>query len=391
MPRGEYANLAELRERLLGYKQEAVSRLGGIPLERLEEIESSDSNPTVYELDVLARLYGLDADVLAEQPIRLQRGDSIEVLALQDEFQEVHDGIKALVVAAANAVKDLTWLRRKSGSAIESGGVVERLQYIPRPPVPQPWAQGRWYAERLRKEVGLGSGPIGSLRDFVGEYFPGVTVLYAHLGKEGIAGLAFADAMRDPTIVLNLDGKNENPCVRRFSLAHELFHLLVDRGRRDPLASLSGFLSEERIEREQRANGFASRLICPEDVVRNQTEALGAQGALKVLVDEYGLHLDAARLYLRNVENAEIPSRPEHSVMGRSVASHWRVAEQAEGIEGFPVERVPPERRTEVAILSARLYAAGEIQRDRFAALLDVTPVEDVERVLDLFNLDVPR
>ncbi len=388
MVRGEYADLAELREKLLGYRLDAVSRLGGIPLDRLIEIESDEAEPSIYEIEVLARIYGLDSAALVERPIRLDRGDSIEVLALRDEFREIQDAVKVKVVEVANAVRDLTWLRGQLGQPVRKGTLAAKLRHVPRNPALAPWAQGKKIAEWLRRESGLRTGSLPSVRDFLSSVFPEIAVLYSRLGDTGIAGLAFADEIRDQTLVLNLEGKNENPCVRRFSLAHELCHLLVDKSQREPLASLSGFLSDQRLEMEQRANGFASRLLCPESVVRKLAKGHGVEKALRTLCNDYGLHYDAARLYLRNVGEDELP--PKFDATGWSLASRWAEAEEPVGIERFPIEAVPHARRTVIAHLAASLYSAGGIPRDRFASLLDLTPVEPVERVLDYFDLDLP-
>jgi Zn-dependent peptidase ImmA (M78 family) len=389
MARQSYANLKDLRERLLGYRRDAVARLGGIPEARLAAIEEGDA-PSVHETESLARLYGVAAEILAEEPIVLQAGDGIEALALMDEFRVISDVTKAEVVAAANAARDLVLLRRQAGEEDPRRSFAADMRAIPPPPSGTlPFAAGRHYAERVRRQFRMGAGSIPSLRDWVARAFPSVSVLYANLGTEGVAGLTFADVVRGPTVVLNLEGKNENPCVRRFSLAHELCHLLVDWNRQEPLATLSGFLGDVGRDREQRANAFAARLLCPESVVRRlaTTHQAAPLRAAEDLMDGYGLHYDAARLYLGNVAGVELPVRPPAGLLG-SRSPLWAPAEAPLDVASFPLGAVPPERRTLVARYAARLHSEGKLSRDRLAESLGVTPAQDLERVLDFFALD---
>ena len=51
---------------------------------------------------------------------------------------------------------------------------------------------------------------------------------------------------------------------------------------------------------------------------------------------------------------------------------------------------MPLERRTAVAEVAAHAYSLNKITRDAFAEALGVSPIEDLERVLDFFMLDPP-
>lgn len=388
MQSSRYENLKELREKLVGYSREGVERLGDLPEGRLREIEEGGQPPSISELESLATLYGVDSETLADEPILIQPGDAIEAMASLDEFREIPDATKARVVSAASAARDVVSLSTLIGLPASS------FEWkLPRAPAREtrPWAVGRFYAEHVRKRLRLGVKPIGSMRDMVATAFSGVNVLYAQFGQKALAGVTFADPWRGQTIVLNLGGKNENPCVRRFSLAHELCHLLIDWNRREPLATLSGFLSEAGREREQRANGFASRLLCPERVVRKLAEDHTPAVAAERLIHEYGLHLDAAKLYLHNVANVSIPQADLPRLRVSELTNRWLDAEAPTGVLSFPLPEVPPERRTVLAEYAAELYSRSILVRDHFAALLAVTPMQDIERVVDYFGLDHPR
>lgn len=393
MARYKFRNLREIRQQFLGFQRGFVSRTTGLSEERLAEIEDQNDPPTVYEIERLSRLYGIESEVLAEEPIKLRPEDSVTMLALQDEFRDVSATTKSKIIAAAGAARDLISLRRLSGEPEARQIFLNSVRVLKKPDSGTlPFAQGRHYARLVRKRAKLGLRPIESIRDFISDHFPGISVLYANLGREGVAGLTFADVPRGPAIVLNLDGKNANPCVNRFSLAHELCHLLVDWNRQQPLATLSGFLDVSQLDQEQRANAFAVRLLCPEKVLSKLDDEHTPEKTARILIEKYGIHFNAARLYIKNVTGRELPyKRPTTEMMSSTTSERWAKAERPQGIDNFPLEDVPPERRTFVAQYASRLYADGLIQRDKFADFLGITPNQDIERVLDFYEIDRPN
>ena len=387
MGKGSYASLRSVRTELLGYRARSVSRLTGIRLERLREIEEQGASPTVFELEAMAKLYGLDADLLADEPIVLRPGDAVEALTYSEEFVELADTVRARIVAAATAARDLRRLQELDGyEADEPAFLLDQGAFDPHEP---PYRQGAILAERTREKLGLGSEPISSMRDVVRQGFPWITQLYAKLTGDGPAGLTFADELRGPTIVLNLDGKNRNPAVRRFSLAHELLHLLADWSRSEPLAILSGYFTESALAREQRANAFAIRFLCPEKVLRSLRPSEQVEAA-KTLIEGYGLHYSAVRLYLQNEAGMKLPPVPPPALQSLGTETTLEKAEAPEGVENFPIADAPPERRTAVAVAAARCYSAGKLSRDAFADALGVTPAHELEEVLDFFALPYP-
>lgn len=379
-----YSSLKDLREHLVRLRLATVASQSGLAPERIAEIEGGEE-PSIYELEALAATYGLDVDTLWDAPFQLAQGDGVELLTSLDEFRELGDLGRARILRAAAAARDLVTVQRRLG--VEPGALPE----LPAPdPRDTPYRQGQSLAQALRISLGLGIGPILSVRDLVAERFPAVAVLYADLSREGAAGLSFADHLRGPAAVLNTRGKNEHPAVRRFSLAHELCHLLVDWNRADPLSSISGFFSDAALEREQRANGFAIRLLCPETVVHDLSRYRD-EDAARELLDNYGLHYGAVRLCLRKEANIHLPPQPPREIAAFAEpdeALHQREAPR--GLIDFPLDAVPFERRGVVAEAVVRAWAAGVLSRDAVARYLAVTPGEAVERVADYFAVDLP-
>jgi hypothetical protein len=377
---GTLKNLRDVRERLVGYRAESVARIARIPMARLQQIETDQDTPTAFELEQLSVVYGIDYERLLNRPIRLAPGDIVEAFASLNLFHEIGDLQRFRIIEIANAARELRWLERLL--EIPPASELARIAYDRGA---APYRQGAIVATKVRNAFGPPSGPIGSMRDYVRETFPQVRLFYAELGSEGLAGISFSDNDAGPVIALNLQGKNRNPAVRRFSLAHDLGHLFMDRPRGKPLAVLSGYQTEVGLETERRVNAFAIRLLCPEQ----ELASLPADGleAAEHLIRDYGMHYSAARLYLWNERSISLAERvPEQLVVG-SFEHIWEDAEKPYGLTEFPLNRVPFERRTPVAARAAQAYSLGRISRNRFAELLRVPPTDEVEQVLDFFAL----
>jgi Zn-dependent peptidase ImmA (M78 family) len=378
-----FQNLGELRERLVNLRAATVAELAGIPRERLRSIEEG-APPSVFEIERLSAVYGIEADALWDDPIRLDGTDAAFVLASQEEFRGVSDTTRARMLRGATAARDLCTLRALLGDTVEP------LPKLSSPaPGQVPYEQGAQLAHELRRDLGLGVDPILSLRDLVATRLPSVAVLYGDLGRDGPAGLGFADATRGPAVVLNLRGKNENAAVRRFSLAHELCHLLADWGRAEPLASISGYVSDAALPREQRANGFAVRLLCPKTVVQ-RLESVREDDAARVLMEEYKLHYQAARLCLHKELNVFLPREPPASLRALGADPALDRDEMPRAVEDLPLAEIPFERRGVLAETAVRAWSRDLISRDACARFLGVTPGSEIERVADYFGEDLP-
>ena len=87
------------------------------------------------------------------------------------------------------------------------------------------------------------------------------------LEDSSIRGVSIAGDQHRPTVCINpayRDGDGSE--IRRFTLAHELCHLLFDRGENRKVAVASGPWAPRDIER--RANAFAAMFLMPPDLVR---------------------------------------------------------------------------------------------------------------------------
>lgn len=129
-----------------------------------------------------------------------------------------------------------------------------------------PWQQGYALAEELQNDLeGCVEGERVDVEAILERL--GVNVAEASLSDESIRGVAIAGPRHQSGIVWNRTNHfNADSRGRRFTLAHELCHLLFDRSAGQRLAVASGPWAPPSLE--QRANAFAAMLLMPTETVR---------------------------------------------------------------------------------------------------------------------------
>ena len=95
----------------------------------------------------------------------------------------------------------------------------------------------------------------------------GIEVREVDLTDETVRGVSVASPKHRPGILLNRRYPfHEYPSGARFTLAHELCHILYDRSAGRQLALASGPWAPRDIER--RANAFGAMLLMPSELIR---------------------------------------------------------------------------------------------------------------------------
>ena len=130
-----------------------------------------------------------------------------------------------------------------------------------------PWQQGYALAEELQNDLdGCADAERVDLEAIL-EHL-GVDVAEANLSDESIRGVAIAGPRHRSGILWNRNHHfNADAWGVRFTLAHELCHLLFDRSAGQRLAVASGPWAPPSLE--QRANAFAAMLLMPTETVRS--------------------------------------------------------------------------------------------------------------------------
>jgi Zn-dependent peptidase ImmA (M78 family)/transcriptional regulator with XRE-family HTH domain len=248
------------------------------------------------------------------------------------------------------------------------------------------WRAGRDLAQFIREHL-TGEIPVRSMIELVERL--GILVLWQKL-PDYIAGYAFCDELHGPTIVLNVNGRNVNELVRRFCLAHELCHLLIDRGDFQRMSSFDTYddfytyTDDIKDPRESRANAFAIHLLAPE---QEFISAWRERSDIRHLMTTFGASFEAIRHHLDNYELFPLTERV--SRVATTAPDEWKNAESMElWYPGF--DDIPIERRHSIAKLAFRLWKEERITTRRLREELGVTfNDERLRELLALYDASV--
>jgi Zn-dependent peptidase ImmA (M78 family) len=134
-----------------------------------------------------------------------------------------------------------------------------------------PWEQGYELADRAHEVLRLSGNGKVEIEEVLEQL--GVQVSTLSLSDCRLRGAAVAGSQHRPAVINNdSHPRNRSRVGRRFTLAHELCHLLIDGRVERTLAIASGPWAP--IEVEQRANAFAAYFLMPSDSVRSVVAGL---------------------------------------------------------------------------------------------------------------------
>jgi Zn-dependent peptidase ImmA (M78 family) len=149
------------------------------------------------------------------------------------------------------------------------------------------WEQGYDLAESLHDVLDL-TGDWIDVRTVIRNL--GIHQLWRELNDTGIRGCSIVGPQHKPTIVINRSWRySRSPAGVRFTIAHELCHLLYDRSHGRRLAIASGPWAPRSIEK--RANAFAAMFLMPPHLIERAvadspdpiTELAGAKAVARAL------------------------------------------------------------------------------------------------------------
>ena len=190
-----------------------------------------------------------------------------------------------------------------SNDAADALGAIRRYQPIDESDLPT-WSQGYGLAEELHD---------GFDWDFAGDDEVDMDRMLASLGirveeltlsDREIRGVAIAGPEHAPCIAWNPNNDNNlSPWGRRFTLAHELCHLLHDWEAGRALAIASGPWAPVGVER--RANSFAAMLLMPtrivDEAVASLDDPVETMEGVAAVAQSLGMGFRATLWHLRNL------------------------------------------------------------------------------------------
>lgn len=409
--REELARRLRVAREACGLTQEDVAEHLDVSRPTVAQMELGNRAVTSLELDRLARLYGRDLREFFMDDF--QGHDALAALfrADSDVAQQPH-----VVDALRNCVtvgREVTNLEQLLGIDREGGAAA----VYPLPAPRNRWQavqQGERVAAQERQRLGLGFAPIGNIAEVLETQ--GVRTALIDL-PDDVSGLTMAD----PTIGVFVVANRLHAAVRRrFSLAHEYAHGLIDR---DRLGTVSRSTERDDLL-EVRANAFAATFLLPAEGVRQfmamigkggpsrqRTEVFDEGGVVEAstraapksqdtqmydvaeLAEHFGVSRLATLYRLRNLRilsDAEFANLKEHEDVGfgRAVANLLRLPDIDE-------DAARDEYRHRFLSLALEAFRRAEISRAKLGELanmigLDSTELPDLLHGIGLGDVDEP-
>ena len=258
--------------------QEEVATALRLQRTSVTQMEAGARAVSGIELERLAFLYGRDMRELVAPTF--DNSDSLAVL-----FRAEPDALKTKEARAT--VQSCVALGRTLAELEQALEIPTSRPPLPSYDVPMPAnkseaiRQGSQVAGEERSRLDLGAAPVGEIVELLMQM--GVHVTVANL-PDGISGLTINGSAGGPLIAVR---NAEDKVRQRFSFAHELTHVLLDRTRPGVVSRSAN--QDELIE--VRANAFAAAFLLPQAGVRRFIESIGkgrpSRTALRV-ADESG-------------------------------------------------------------------------------------------------------
>ena len=409
--REELARRLRVAREACGLTQEDVAEHLDVSRPTVAQMELGNRAVTSLELDRLARLYGRDLREFLMDDFQGHDAQAALFPAESDVAQQPH-----VVDALRNCVtvgREVTNLEQLLGIDREGGAAA----VYPLPAPRNRWQavqQGERVAAQERQRLGLGFAPIGNIAEVLETQ--GVRTALIDL-PDDVSGLTMAD----PTIGVFVVANRLHAAVRRrFSLAHEYAHGLIDR---DRLGTVSRSTERDDLL-EVRANAFAATFLLPAEGVRQfmamigkggpsrqRTEVFDEGGVVEAstraapksqdtqmydvaeLAEHFGVSRLATLYRLRNLRilsDAEFAHLKEHEDVGfgRAVANLLRLPEIDE-------DAARDEYRHRFLSLALEAFRRAEISRAKLSELanmigLDSTELPDLLHGIGLGDVDEP-
>jgi Zn-dependent peptidase ImmA (M78 family)/DNA-binding XRE family transcriptional regulator len=341
----------------------------------------------------LAAAIGLDRTAVAKIEAGTRKVSAVELVKIAAELKRSLDWFlleSPQAVISRRAAEDAGKRTIRLDRAIDKvsrdveflleAGVLELTPTAGNVASPRGSSEAEQRAERVRKLLGLGEGPLLEL-DRVAEQLGLLCFSLALGGGEGDG--AYVSLGEVGVTVINGDAESGR---RRFTLAHEIgHHIFSDE------YSVDLTLAEVGSETERRLNAFAVHLLLPRSSVAQRWRAWTAEPREKSirLGIEYRVSWSALCSHLKNLELitederqsllARPPTRADYLELGMSVVEELR----------------PPAVSPRYARAVLRAYRSGRLGASRTVDLLwgsvtrddlpqlDVVPIDALQRELD--------
>ena len=257
-----------------GLTQEQLGASAGMQRLAITQIENGSRTVSSIELDKIAHAVGLDLRSFFTD--RFEGQDALLTLYSSDERLGERPDLLA-------ALRDSLALGREMSNLERLLAIGRTQQGLAAYPLPMPssrWEairQGQRVASEERQRLGYGSAPVRNLVDVFESQAVRVGAVPL---PDKVSGLTLWDPTDGIFVAINRD---HSMLRRRFSMAHEYAHVLIDSRRPGAVSH-----SDNRADLlEVRANAFAAEFLMPAEGVLQFMQALGKGGASRAQVTVY--------------------------------------------------------------------------------------------------------
>ncbi|MBB4097444.1 ImmA/IrrE family metallo-endopeptidase [Sphingomonas kyeonggiensis] len=160
--------------------------------------------------------------------------------------------------------------------------------------------EGYDLAEALLDDLEIDTSSWVDIESIVKRF--GIKLISRQLDTRNIRGVALAGSGIVPTVIINKNSPfSQNEAGRRFTMAHELCHILYDQSRARRVAQVSGPWAPGGVEK--RANAFAAMLLMPRALIeRYRRRSQGWSGPhLAEIAEEMHVSVSALIEHLYNL------------------------------------------------------------------------------------------
>lgn len=370
---GELARLMTHRRNLLGSEVQSVARAVNLSVEDLSAFEEGLKQIPIRQIERLGQVLAFELDGEHEE-IESQNKLAVRLREFADS-----PGKSTLSSTLVLRLSEAAWIIGKQAKLqahfqLGVGAHLRNMGFIPSPDYgPPPYRWGYKLAHKTRQLLGLTQiEPIPNLRDLVENRLQ-IPVIQADLPPQ-FAGATLSNGT-SRGVVLNLQGYNENPCIRRNTLAHEIGHLLWDPEERlntlrvDTFSDLEFVREESKDPVEARANAFAVEFLAPQEAVLLLCAgATSDEDAIIRVCKKFGIGPSAARYQIQNARKDDVELRMPHSPI--FLSDEWRSAENFATDLFPPVSGVPIHRRGRFAYWVAKMAKKRLISLDTAGSFL---------------------
>jgi Zn-dependent peptidase ImmA (M78 family)/transcriptional regulator with XRE-family HTH domain len=365
----------------LGFDPSTVAEAAGIDTPSLIKYESGEQQLPGAVLWRLSDVLGVPFEEI-DSPATLEHYVKVMAVRFKSDKKAVPESVRLATARAAVVARQYVELEELAEYPSRYEQIVKAYPAVPQPPRTNTWKAGRELGMNVRDRLGI-KGRIESMLNLVRSQF-GILVLWQRLPVH-VAGYALCDDLHGPTLVLNVNGRNANELVRRFTLAHEACHVLFDRNQMQLISSFDTYenffsLDDAKDPHEIRANAFAIHFLAPQAEFENEWRATHDVRRLMV---RFGISYEVTRIHLNNL--GLFPLAQKMDRVATTAPDELKTAESAElWYPAFDV--IPIERRHSVAPLAFTLWHKGVISISRLREVLDVrVPYEELRQLSELY------